>query len=115
MCGARRHTSGVEGPRASEPFNDIDPPLCRMRRSQHKLVWLPQGGGRLQPVLMRHPPQSYLSKLAGGGGGLGSSAGGGGLRATHYYLRHTSRVCVCLGEWGHRGMCAIIAISHLCQ
>ena len=25
-------------------------------------------GGRLQPVLMRHPP-SYLSKLGGGGGG----------------------------------------------
>ena len=51
--------------------------------------WGPPGtGGRLQPVLMRHPP-SYLSKLggqlggsAGGLGGGGGSAGGsrGGVR-----------------------------------
>ena len=39
--------------------------------------------------------------------------GGGGLRATHYYHMHTSRGC--LGAWGYRGMCAIIAISHLCR
>ena len=55
-----------------------------------------------------------------GGGGIGSSAGGGsqwggGLRTTHYYHMHTSRGCLCLGAWGYRGMCAIIAISHLCQ
>ena len=36
-------------------------------------------GGRLQPVVMRHPP-SYLSKLGGGGqlGGVGWRVGGGG-------------------------------------
>ena len=75
------------------------------------------------------PPPSYLSKLAGGGelgrgggrreGGGGGywqlSWGGGGLRDTHYYHMHTSRVCVCLGAWGYRGMFAIIAISRLCQ
>ena len=40
-------------------------------------------GGRLQLVLMRHPPPSYLSKFAGGGGGLGRGGelgrGGGGV------------------------------------
>ena len=34
-------------------------------------------GGRLQPVLMRHPP-SYLSKLGGGGGCRGGPTGGRG-------------------------------------
>ena len=82
------------------------------------------GGGRLQPVLMRHPP-SYLQKLAGGGGEVvGGGVGGGvlaagpgvgGLRATHYYHMHTSRVCVCLWAWRYKGMYAIIAISHPCQ
>ena len=80
-------------------------------------------GGRLQLVLMRHPPPSYLSRLAGGGvgrrvggGGIGSSAGGrGGLHATHYYHMHTSRGCVCLGAWGDRGTYAIIVISRLCR
>ena len=65
------------------------------------------------------PPPSYLPKLAGGGavgtGGVGGRGGGGGLRTTHYYLMHTSRVCVCLGAWGYRGMYAIIAISRLCR
>ena len=55
----------------------------------------------------------------GGGGVLaawrGGSQEGGGMRATHYYHMHTSRVCVCLGAWGYRGMYAIIAISCLCQ
>ena len=37
----------------------------------------PRGGGRLQLVLMRHPPLSCLSKLAGRGGG--SMGGGGGI------------------------------------
>ena len=66
----------------------------------HKLFAKPCGGGGVG---------------GGGGGGLiGSWArGGGGVRATHYYLMHTSRVCVCLGAWGHRGMYAIIAISRL--
>ena len=35
--------------------------------------------------------------------------------ATHYCHMHTSRGCVCLGAWGYRGMCAVIAISRLCQ
>ena len=79
-----------------------------------------------------NPPASYLSKLAGGGG-LGQGGGrrkgggevlvaqgggseeGGGLRATHYCHMHTSRVCVCLGAWGYRGMYAIIAISRFCR
>ena len=70
------------------------------------------------------PLASYLSKLAGGGGGGRWEGGGGGycqlsrgegLRATHYYHMHTSRVCVCLGPWGYRGMYALIAISRLCQ
>ena len=57
----------------------------------------------------------------GGGGGVlaarpgGGPRGGGVLRATHYYHMHTSMVCVCLGAWGYRGMCAIIAISRLFQ
>ena len=42
-------------------------------------------GGRLQPVLMRHPPPSYLSKLGGGGGGgwggVQPGVGGGGFPA----------------------------------
>ena len=91
-------------------------------------------GGRLQLVLMRHPPQLSVKTCGGGGGGggqlgqlgqlgqggqqegwgdIGSLAGGGGLRATHYYHMHTSRGC--LGAWGYRGMDAIIAISCLCQ
>ena len=72
-----------------------------------------------------HPP-AICQNVRGGGvggrvgwGGIGSSARGvgpkGGLRATHYYHMHTSRVCVCLGAWGYRGMYAIIAISRLCQ
>ena len=69
------------------------------------------------------PPPSYLSKLGGGGGQLGRGGrregGGGGLAARrgaarNYYHMHTSRVCVCLGAWGYRGMYAIIAISCLC-
>ena len=55
-----------------------------------------------------------------GGGVIGSSAagrgfprGGGGLRTNHYYHMHTSRGDVCLGAY--RGMCAIIALSRLCQ
>ena len=66
------------------------------------------GGGRLQLVLMRHPPPSYLPKLAGGGGGswggggwrgvggggIGSLAGGGGaahnLLLSHAFLRGVS-------------------------
>ena len=81
-------------------------------------------GGRLQLVLMRHPPQLSVKTCGGGGGGsvggwggywqLGRG-GGGGLRATHYYHMHTSRVCVCLGAWGYRGKYAITAISCLCQ
>ena len=51
---------------------------------------------------------------AGGWGGVLAARGGGGVHATHYYHMHTSRVCVCLGAWGSRGMYAIIAISHLC-
>ena len=47
-------------------------------------------------------------------GGYWQLGGGGGLRATHYYHMHTSRVCVCLGAWGYRGVYAIIAISRLC-
>ena len=50
-----------------------------------------------------------------GGGVNWQLGGGGGVRATHYYLMHTSRECVCLGAWGYRGMYAIIAISRLCQ
>ena len=49
----------------------------------------------------------------GWGGGLAARPGWG-LRATYYYLMHTSRGCVCLGAWGYRGMYAIIAISRLC-
>ena len=78
------------------------------------------GGGRLQLVLMRHPP-GYLSKLGGrglggavgGGGGRlegvwgvwpGGPKGGGAARATHYYHMHTSRGDVCLRVWGYIGM-----------
>ena len=57
-------------------------------------------GGRLQVVLMRHPP-SYLSKLAGGGGGSAGGWGGGdwqlgrggGVRnplLSHAYLKGVS-------------------------
>ena len=37
-----------------------------------------RGGGRLQLVLMRQPPPSYLSKLVGGGEWGGDPAGGRG-------------------------------------
>ena len=64
-------------------------------------------GGRLQLVLMQHPPPSYLSKLAGGGavgaggggrredrGGIGSLAGGAGAARnpllSHAYLKGVS-------------------------
>ena len=43
----------------------------------HCACYAPGGGGRLQLVLMRHPP-SYLSKLVGGGGvGAGGGSAGG--------------------------------------
>ena len=77
---------------------------------------------------MRPTPKLSVKTCGGGGGGsgggrgggIGSSAGGGpkgggGLHVTHYYHMHTSRVCVCLGAWGYRGMYAIIAISRLCK
>ena len=82
-------------------------------------------GGRLQLVLMRHPPPAICQNLRGGGGelggGVGRRVGGGGvlaawlggLRATHYYHMHTSRGC--LGAWGYGGTYAIIAISCLCR
>ena len=35
-------------------------------------------GGRLQPVLMRHPPPAICQNLWGGGGGGGGQLGGGG-------------------------------------
>ena len=85
------------------------------------------GGGQLQSVRMRPTPRLSV-KTCGGGGGVGrrlgggcigssagGSQGGGGLCTTHYYHMHTSRVCVCLGAWGYRGMYAIITISRLCQ
>ena len=89
-------------------------------------------GGQLQSVLMRPTPQLSVKTCRGGGswgggggrredgGGVlaarrGGSQEGGGLRATHYYHMHTSTVCVYLGAWGYRGMCALIAISRLCQ
>ena len=53
--------------------------------------------------------------LAGGWGGSWQFSRGVGLRAIHYYHMHTSRVCVCPGAWGYRGMYAIIAISRLCR
>ena len=82
-------------------------------------------GAQLQSVRMRPYPQLSVKTCRGGelgrGGvlaaqpGGGPKRGGGGLRATHYYHMHTSRVCVCLGAWGYRGMYALIAISRLCQ
>ena len=74
-----------------------------------------------QPDGMSHRGGSWGGggRWGAGGGywqlGRGGSPRGGGLRATHYYHMHTSRVCVCLGAWGYRGMYAIIAISRLCQ
>ena len=69
---------------------------------------------------MRPTPQLSVKTC---GGGVGGRAGGGywqlsrgeGLCTTHYYHMHTSRVCVCLGPWGYRGMYALIATSRLCQ
>ena len=57
-------------------FSTSDPPKGRgtaaLRQPGH------EHGGRLQLVLMRHPP-SYLSKLWGRGLGGGSSQGSGGV------------------------------------
>ena len=69
------------------------------------------GGGRLQPVVVRHPPSYLLKPGRGGGGQLGGGVGRrvwgggfpswGGLRATHYYHMHTSGGDMCLGRvWG---------------
>ena len=84
------------------------------------------GGGRLQPVLMQHPPPAICQNLGGswrggrlegvvgggrpeGRGGFGRGGGGWwsqggvawGLRATHYYHMHTSTGDACLGwVWG---------------
>ena len=73
---------------------------------------VPNTRGRLQPVLMRHPPPAIGQNLGGGGGGWGGSWGGGswgggvawrggfprwgGLHATHNNHMHTSRGDVCL-------------------
>ena len=81
-------------------------------------------GGQLQSVRMRPTAQLSVKTCMGGGGGRREGGGGGvlaaqpgggvprgeGLRATHCYHMHTSRVCVCLGAWGYRGMYAIEAI-----
>ena len=71
--------------------------------------------GRLQPVLMRHPPPAICDRTLGGGGVAGGWGGWGpkvgGLRAAHYYHMHTSRGDVCLGLWGYGGMYMIIALS----
>ena len=90
----------------------------------------PPPGGRLQPVLMRHPP-SYLSKLGGGvdlggGGRLGGSrggisAGGGGVPkvgglARDPLLPHAYLLGGCVsGVGGYGGMYAIIALSRPCR
>ena len=86
------------------------------------------GGGGLQSVLMRPTPQLSVKTCKGGGGGRRQGGGGGvlaarpggpkeggGLCVTRYYHMHTSRGCVFLEALRHRGMYAIIAISHLCQ
>ena len=57
-------------------------------------------GGRLQLVLMRHPPPAICQNLrgggsAGGGGGIGSLGGGGAARnplLSHAYLKGVSGV-----------------------
>ena len=56
--------------------------LVSFPRSRSPVVGVP--GGRLQPVLMRHPPQLSVKTWGGGGGGSwgrGSSRGSGGGQA----------------------------------
>ena len=97
----RAHTPGYPGAPVPQPGQPHAPFQCRHH------------GGRLQPVLMRHPPQLSVKTWGDGGWGGGSLGGGrleggggggvprwGGLRATHYYHMHTSRgMCV----WGFGG------------
>ena len=78
--------------------------------------------GRLQPIRMRHPPPSYLSKLWGGGGlggqlgggrlegmGGGGSAVGGGCQGGGGFARPTTTTCIPPGGmcvWGGFGEAA---------
>ena len=120
-------------PRGGTPFAIASKRCTIQPASRLQAPAVQPRGGRLQAVVMRHPP-SYLPKLAGGGGGGGAvgAGGGDGRRLGGRVLaaqggggctRPTTGtttcmpqgVCVCLGAWGYRGMYAMVAISHLCQ